>query len=125
MVATSKAKTEAKILSMEDILTSEDRAIVSVNVPEWGGHLKVRPFTKRQQIDIRNTGRKPDGDVDVDSFEMQVFLAGVIEPVFTQEQYNLLLEKSAIALDRVIKEVLKINDMGPDAEKESAASFQD
>jgi hypothetical protein len=56
---------------------------------------------------------------------MQVFLAGVVEPVFTPEQYNLLMEKSAIALDRVIKQVLKVNDMAPESEKEAAASFQD
>jgi hypothetical protein len=123
MAATRKAA--EKVLSMEDILSVEDRTVVAVEVPEWGGSVKIRPFTKRQQIEIRNTGRKPDGDIDVDAFEMQVFLAGVVEPVFTPEQYNLLMEKSAIALDRVIKEVLRVNDMAPESEKETAASFQD
>jgi len=115
------------VLSMEDILTADDLSTTTVEVPEWGGSVKVRPFTKRQQVSIRKQAQSSlqGGEIDVDEFERQVFLAGVVEPEITVDQYNLLLEKNAQAMDRIVKAVLEINGMAEDTEKKVAATFQD
>lgn len=121
-------KPPTAVLTVEDIITSDDRDLVDVEVPEWGGIVKVQPFTKRQQVEIRRAAQVSlggDGNIDVDEFERQVFLAGLVEPEVTPDQYNLLLEKNAQAMDRIVKEILRINGMAEDTEKQVAATFQD
>lgn len=113
----------AGILSVEAILASDDRTVTEVEVPEWGGSVKVQAFSKRQSSDIRKSASNPSGEIDSDALEKQLFLQGVIEPQFSEEQYNLLLEKSAVALDRVVKAVLNVSGMGEGAVKESEANF--
>ena len=120
------APKKAPVLTVEDILSADDLSLITVDVKEWGGAVKIRPFTKRQQQQIRLAAQKQsqEGELDVDEFERLVFLAGVVEPEFNENQYNLLMEKSAQALDSVIKRVLEINGMSPEADAETAASFQ-
>lgn len=113
-------------LSMEDILTADDLTVRDVEVPEWGGTVKVRAFTKRQQIEIRRSAQASmQGDqIDVDEFERQVFLAGMVEPEVNADQYNLLMERNAQALDRITRAILEINGMAEETEKQVAATFQ-
>jgi hypothetical protein len=121
------AKKPAAVLSVEDIITSDDRNTVDVEVPEWGGVVRVQSFTKAQQVAIRRSASASltGGDIDVDEFERQVFLAGLVDPEVTPDQYNLLMEKNAQAMDRIVKEILRINGMAEDTEKQVAATFQD
>jgi hypothetical protein len=52
--ANGTAPSTPRILSVEDILTAPDIAEKVVEVPEWGGAVKIRSFTKARQIALRN-----------------------------------------------------------------------
>ena len=112
----------SEILSVASILAADDRTIETVEVAEWGGSVKVQAFTKRQSSDIRR-GAMVGDNVDSDLLEKALFLNGVIEPIFTDEQYNLLMEKSAVAVDKVTKAVMEVSGMSEKAGKEAEANF--
>lgn len=99
---------EPRILSTEEILAADDLEERIVDVPEWGGSVRVRAFMKSAQQELREASRVA-GVVDSDRLEMNFLIYGVAEPRFTPEHYELLRRKSARALDRVIAAINEIN----------------
>lgn len=92
------------ILSRESILnaTVSER---QVEIPEWGGSVTVRDLSKREQTNIRKRSRKGD-EIDADTFEKLLFLACVVEPRFTEEDWPKLQDQSAKAIDAILQEIM-------------------
>jgi hypothetical protein len=124
---TGGAAAEAPLrrLSVEDILAAPDINTLEVPVPEWGGAVCVKSFSKaqldaiqRQSVTKDRFGKERRDDA---RFEALLFVAGVAEPTFTEEQYAKLAEKSAVAVGRVMQAIVKINGLSEasivDAEK--------
>lgn len=110
-------KTAAEILALEDTRTDE------VHVPEWGTDVKVRGLTKRQQLAIREASIVED-EVDAEKSQLGMWREGVVEPVFEEQQLPLLFEKNAGAVDRVLKRILELSGMKPEALKAKEADFR-
>jgi hypothetical protein len=86
-----------RFLSKEEIFGSPLREDI-VEVPAWGGKVLVRELTKYQQDWCRQEK----------DFDSAVFLTGLVEPVFTREEVELLRGKQAEAFDRIVSAILSI-----------------
>lgn len=97
-------------LNREQIFSCPDVMEREVEVPEWGGSVLLRTLTKAKQVSVRKQAMN-NGQLDDERLEVFLFIAGVIDPVFTPEDYEALRAKSAAAMDRVLTEIYRGSGM--------------
>ena len=119
-----------KLLSVEDILRASDIKEETVDVPEWGGSVRVRSFTKAQAQSIReratlqrDTRDKKAGTLDINHMELLMFIEGVVEPKFSEGHLLTLKEKSAAAIERVNRAIARLSGMDAQAVAAAEAVF--
>lgn len=116
------------ILSFADIQAADDIETEDVFIPEWGGNVTVKVFTKAEANDIRrhmeSVAEAGGGKAEMDEFERQVILTGLIAPSISAEQYNLLLEKSNKAINRLSVAIMDINGMSEGQDEKDEADFR-
>lgn len=113
-------------LSIEQILTAKDVVEEDIYIPEWGGTLRIRSFTKADQAAYRDDARDPDtGEVDAQAIEMFMFIRGVIDPRFTPAHFDELRKKGAGPIDRVINRLVEISGFGKKAVEAAEKTFSE
>lgn len=105
-----------KQLDAQAILACDDRKIVPLDVPEWGGRVYLRTMsgTQRDQYDAHQID---DGDRDIETRYRNVRSRLCVrclctaggELLFTEDQAIDLGRKSAAALDRIFEACKKLN----------------
>lgn len=110
------------VLTVDQILKAADLEERTVEVPEWRGAVRIKSFSKATQQDLRKRATVKE-KIDGDRLEMLMFINGVIEPRFTEEHYDQLRQKSAGAIDRVLKEILELSGLTREAIDEAKRSF--
>ena len=118
------------LLSKTAILAAQDLQTEDVEVPEWGGAVRVRSFTGRERDAFESSMVRGDGrDRKVDLTNMRARLVGLTvidetgQRLFTDEEVDLLGAKSGAALDRVFAVAQKLNGLsGTDVEELSKNS---
>ena len=113
------------LLSKTAILAAQDLQTEDVEVPEWGGAVRVRSFTGRERDAFESSMVRGDGrDRKVDLTNMRARLVGLTvidetgQRLFTDEEVDLLGAKSGAALDRVFAIAQKLNGLsGSDVEE--------
>lgn len=107
-----------QLLSKAAILAATDLVTEDVDVPEWGGTVRVRTMTGTQRdafgaaiaADQKANGDKPS------SFSAALVAACLIgedgEPLFSGDDITALAGKSAAALERVAKVAGRLNGIG-------------
>jgi hypothetical protein len=97
------------ILTADEIWKAQDIEERTVEVPQWGGSVRIRTFSKRQAVNMvkRATVKDRFGKETVDNEIVEALLVteGVIEPKFDLADYERLSEKSAVAMTTVIKAI--------------------
>lgn len=113
-----------RIPSREEILEADDIREEMVGTPEWGegAGVRVRAYSRRLQRRITDRATV-DGEVDPDKLEMLMFVHGVVEPVFEEQDIELLLDKSTAPLRRVLDTLLRINGLTAEEVKAEKAQF--
>ncbi len=114
------------MLTRDAILGIEDRKLVAVSVPEWGGDVYIRPMSgsERDSFEgemINQTGSR------IANIRARMAVRVVCDDqgtrLFTDAEAATLGEKSAAALDRIFAASQKINRIGDaevDAEKKDS-----
>ena len=115
---------QPKILTLEEILNANDLREQIVEVPQWGGAVKIRELTKVEQAFIRKEARGPDGQVDPEKLEILLMAYGLAEPKITLEQAQQLRNKSAAAWETILWAMLELNNMTEEAQKRMRQSFR-
>ena len=118
------------LLSKTAILAAQDLQTEDVEVPEWGGAVRVRSFTGRERDAFEASMVRGDGkDRKVDLTNMRARLVGLTvidetgQRLFTDEEADLLGAKSGAALDRVFAVAQKLNGLsGADVDELSKNS---
>ena len=118
------------LLSKTAILTAQDLQTEDVEVPEWGGAVRVRSFTGRERDAFESSMVRGEGrERKVDLTNMRARLVGLTvidetgQRLFTDEEVDLLGAKSGAALDRVFAVAQKLNGLsGTDVEELSKNS---
>jgi len=112
------------MLTLEQIFSVPDLMERVVTVDAWGGKMRIRGFSKRKQLDMRRQATV-GGKVDETRVEMLMFINGVVEPQFTEEHYELLLDKSAGAVDQVLTQILEISGLTKEAQDRAKRQFRE
>ena len=113
-----EVKKPKKFLSASEILAAQDIETVDVDVPEWGGTVRLRAMSGEEAAKFVDSlgGKTSTSAVKV------VMLCAINEkgdPLFSEEQLELLKKKSLRAILRLQKEVLRINGMSEEAAAET------
>ena len=106
--------TDSGILTVEAILGAKDLKEEVIEVPEWGGSVRVRSFSKKGQQEVRELATIAD-ELDEQRLEMFMFIKGVVDPEFTDDTYELLREKNAGVIDRILNRIMELSGMSPEA----------
>ena len=124
------------ILSRAEILGADDITIVEVDVPEWGGTVRVRALTgaERDQYEeslIRwraTKGQKVTATVALGNARAKLVSLAVVdetgERLFSDRDVAALGEKSAAALERVFDVAAKLSGLQPADVAELTQSFE-
>ena len=114
--------TESHLLTADAIIKAKDLKEEVVEVEEWGGNVLIRSFTKKGQQEVRQMSMVDD-EVDPERLEMYMFLRGVVEPHFTDDQYEQLREKAAGPIDMILNRIMEISGMSAEAQAKAKRKF--
>jgi len=107
------------LLSKEQILKAEDLKSEIVEVPEWGGDVKVRMMTGVERDNFEASifdAKGKDSKINLKNLRAKLIVLTVIgddgKKIFTEADIENVGEKSAKALDRVFAVAQRINGIG-------------
>lgn len=105
---------QKKSLSKEDIEKADDRKIIEVEMPEWGGFVRLRPMSGFDRDRFEGQQQKKDGSVDFTNIRAKIASLTIVddkgELIFNNPQgVDALGKKSGAALDRIFTAVQKLN----------------
>ena len=107
-------------LGADEILAKHDQKIIELEVPEWGGRVRLRTLKGHERGGLEALYQKSKGIVR-DFRERFAALCLCDEKgarLFTDLQVKLLGEKSAAALDRIFDAAAKLNHFTKEAVEE-------
>ena len=107
------------MLSREDILKAGTLKTETVEVPEWGGSVKIRELSAQQLVEAGKANRNGFA-AGHDLVASVINESG--EPVFTDADLPAIQAMGASGILRVSKAINKLNGLGEDLEKNSASS---
>ena len=101
------------MLSKEDILSAKDLKTKDVEVPEWGGAVRVRTMTGADRMKFQHLvsakGKKESGVIEA------LLIAAVVddngEPLFSADDLAALQSKSTKAIQRVFEAAAELNGL--------------
>lgn len=100
-------------LSRDQILKAEDRKKVVVSIPEWGGDVLLMEMSAKDRDEIENSINLHSGKIDYRDLKVRYAAYSIIgedgEKLFTSEDVDALSQKSGKALDKIFKQVEKLN----------------
>jgi hypothetical protein len=112
------------MLTLEQIQEVDDRPEKVVEMPEWGGNVRIKALSVDGVTEATDRARV-NGEVDDMKAAMNMVIAGVIEPKLTPESAALLTGKSAAAVTRLVNEISKLSGISADDAKKAEARFPD
>lgn len=108
------------ILSIEDIENAVDTETKIIDVPEWGGAIKIKSITKGAQWKM---AKASEDKMDASLFERLLLTNSIIEPEFTEETIEILYEKSAEVVNRVLASIYDISGLSGEVQAEIGEEF--
>ena len=118
------AERRSHVLTVDEIAGADDILEALEYVPEWGGSVRVRQFSKEREFEIRRQATV-GGKVDPTRLEMLLVVNGVVEPELTEEHVGMLASKSQRAVDRVLKKIVALNAISDEEAEKAIATFLD
>lgn len=112
-----------KILTFEEIMAAKDLDVQEIEIPEWGGTVKIKELTKAAREKLSKQAIV-NGQVDSDKLQLLMLAECLEEPKITVEQAKQLWEKSAEVVDKILFAILDINGLSDLAQKEIQKSFR-
>jgi hypothetical protein len=121
------------LLTKEQILGADDRRTEDVEVPEWGGTVRVRALSGRERdayeagiVQVRGDGSR---NVTLENIRSRLVSLTAVdesgERIFSDGDVKALGEKSAAALERVFDVARKLSGLSEDDVEELAGDFDD
>ncbi len=109
----------AGVLDKAAILSADDRPAVEFDVPEWGGVVRLKPWSVADQMAFEDVAADT-GEGSRTAFAYAVMLSVVDADgarVFGKKDVPALMDKGAGPLVRVFRKISDINRLGEDALK--------
>jgi hypothetical protein len=124
------------LLGKEQILAAKDLQYEDIEVPEWGGTVRVRVMTGSERDSFEQSIMKSEGKEivrDMTNMRAKLLVRTICDEnnkrIFTDKEINLLGEKSASGLEKVFELAQRLNKLGAtsvdEAEKNSEGGVSD
>jgi hypothetical protein len=124
------------LLGKEQILAAKDLQYEDIDVPEWGGTVRVRVMTGSERDSFEQSIMKSEGREivrDMANMRAKLLVRTICDEnnkrIFTDKEINLLGEKSASGLEKVFELAQRLNKLGAtsveDAEKNLEGGVSD
>jgi hypothetical protein len=122
------------LLSKDAILAADDRQIRDVDVPEWGGTVRVRALSGLDRdayeaafVDARKQGG-PSATVRLHNFRAKLVVRSLVdsdgERLFSDTDAKALGEKSADVIDRLFDVAREMSGMDDNAVKDAEGNSE-
>lgn len=112
------------ILTVEEIISADDLGSETVDMPEWGGSVRIRGLS---MDDIYKARKAAAGIADAEERRAMVNLlfvvAGVVEPMMTPDMVTVLRGKSSDAVLRLIERISALNGATAEVRAKAEADF--
>ena len=111
-------------LTKDQILNADDLPTREVEVPEWGGAVKIRSLSGKERDSFEDTIQKRKKGQSIELKGLKVLLLSLTivnennSSMFTEEDLEKLNAKSARALNRLFDAVTEMNGIGEEAVEE-------
>jgi hypothetical protein len=116
------------ILSKAQIWEADDIEEREIEVPQWGGSIKVRSLSLEQISSIREHAVKTVKGKEVLDARLQMaglLCEGIVEPEYDFAEAQQLMKKSASATSIVVKAIHDLSGLLPEAVDEADKSVDD
>jgi len=110
------------LLTAEQILGADDREERVIEVPEWGGSVRVRAFSKAEEHRMRKLAMVKN-EVDTCRMQMLMVITGMVQPKLSLDQIEALSHKSQAAIDRILLVLMDISGMKREAVDDAKRNF--
>jgi len=105
---------QKRYLSASDIMDAKDIETVDVDIPEWGGFVRLRTLSGEDAVRfVELVKNDPTGAA------LKIVALSAVDDsgnqLFTHEQVELLKRKSMKAIMRLQKEAMRLNGLSEDA----------
>jgi len=102
-------------LTKDQIFSAEDLKTIEVDVPEWGGKIKLRTMTgQEREAYFRRLMKHKADEIPKDMFQTLVIICAVDDkgnPLFTFDDLPELAKKNGAILDRLTKAAGDLNGL--------------
>lgn len=112
------------ILSVDEIVAADDLGEKEIEIPEWGGSIVIRGLGYGEFVAIRSAADS-NGQQDEKIFGRLLLAASFVKPPLTQEQADVLFNKSMVAVTRISNEIMSLSGIGAEPFVEAEATFQE
>lgn len=101
-------------LLKEDIINRDDRTLTKINVPEWGGHIYIRPLSGIERVAYEESVAALPKDEKNGIQVITRFLAMVLtdskgDRLFSENDHNELAKKRWDVIMRIFNKAGRIN----------------
>ncbi len=106
-----------KFVSKKDLQAKNDRVYREVEVPEWGGVVKVQNLTVREFSMSGDMARVPDGEttkIDTMKLQLATVVLGCVEPKFEITDMPWLEGKNSGPVNRLFNTIYQLSGQIPD-----------
>lgn len=118
---------QKEILTAEEILNAPSDLVDEIlDVPEWGGKIKIRSLTAAASAKVKQASIDLAGksiDVVWAAMEKAQFELGVVEPKFSKEQVNVLHHKFGPSFKRVTDALDRISGTNKEELRQAHEAF--
>lgn len=99
------------MLTADQLLAAPDLPEKTIDVPEWGGAVKLKALNAGQWRDVRERAKRPDGEIDQDHYNAHFLIEAMVEPRIGPDQFGQLMAKNPLVIMRLSSEALALSDM--------------
>ncbi|WP_426196183.1 hypothetical protein [Massilia sp. DWR3-1-1] len=116
-----------RLLNKAAILGAEDLKHEDVEVPAWGGTVRVRVMTGAERDEFRASVASEEG-VALGRFSVALLAATLIDEsgarLFTLDEIDQLAEKSAASIDKPAGVAMRLNGLGGSAVEDAVKNSE-
>ena len=107
---------KTKLLDRKSILTIDDIKTEDVDVPEWGGMVRLRMLTGLERDGFGKTLIGKDGKADMTGYRVKLLAFSIVgedgKPLFTPDDIEALGAKSAAVIEKLFNAAERLSLMG-------------
>jgi hypothetical protein len=114
------------MLTKDAILKAQDLNFVTINVPEWGGDVRIKQMSALDRASLAEISNNEKGDIGNQRVMLKLLSLVLVDdqgqPLFNEDDIESLGSKSGNVLNRLANEALKLNAMTKEANEELAGN---